>query len=183
MQLFRLAVSSPACCGKHVHDKSISCMPIYIYISNFSHSTFSHHWPSSPQKRHLTNMLTFYPKCSMYGIFTYIYHKFMVNVGTYSSPMKPPINMRFSTLFSLNKGGKKTSTYHPPRIWLNHRHPSLQNPETKQWLAGKWTGLKMVFPIENPHVSFSCWFCFRISSKLERETVENSSVTSFLTNN
>jgi len=49
---------------------------------------------------------------------------------------------------------KKTSTYHPPRIWLNHRHPNLQNPETKQWLAGKWTGLKMVFPIENPHVCF-----------------------------
>lgn len=32
MQLFRLAVSSPACCGKHVHDKSISCMSTYIYV-------------------------------------------------------------------------------------------------------------------------------------------------------
>ena len=28
------------------------------------------------------------PRCSMYGIFTYIWLKFMVNVGRYSSPME-----------------------------------------------------------------------------------------------
>ena len=29
-------------------------------------------------------MAGFYPRCSMYGIFTYIYHKFKPNVGKYS---------------------------------------------------------------------------------------------------
>ena len=87
--------------------------------------------------------------------------------------------MRFSTLFSLNKGGKKTSTYHPPRIWLNHRYPNLQNPETKQWLVGKWTGLKMYSQLKIPMLVFSCWFV----SYVFKVGVENSSVTSFLTNN
>ena len=31
---------------------------------------------------------TLYPICSMYGILSYIYHKFMPNVGKYTSPME-----------------------------------------------------------------------------------------------
>ena len=29
------------------------------------------------------------PRCSMYGIFTYIYHKFRIHVDKYTSPMEP----------------------------------------------------------------------------------------------
>ena len=121
---------------------------------------------------------------SMYAIFTYIYHKFMVNLGTYSihgafGYFLSPNQYEIFNPFLPQQRWKKNIHLSSPRIWLNHRYPNLQNPETKQWLVGKWTGLKMYSQLKIPMLVFSCWFV----SYVFKVGVENSSVTSFLTNN
>ena len=50
----------------------------------------------------------FHPIRFMYGIFTYIYHEFMVNVGKYTSRMDPISMVTLSTCLNTQEGHIKT---------------------------------------------------------------------------
>ena len=64
-----------------------------------------------------------FPIGSMYGIFPYIYHKFMPNVGKYPSPMDP-----MGVLIKADHGNRSTS-----RVHIHIKSP------TRNQLVATWT--------------------------------------------